>query len=984
MEFLFAVLDRLFDVPLVERIRIEGVESPSALALKDGGLVSLIRLSGSFSMQDPERFASDAEEIRIALSPFLSKPGHAIEFSYSRDPAVAAGMLEDSVEICRSRARLLGLDVGGILSERRRRLSGILAAETCLIAVHTSPPELRGRKKDGNEGAGSERSAEARHDALAAALCRTLRSRDMDARILDSVDALREIRASIHPPAAAQKGDWIPAGLKKGVASPILQEQFGLDCQLAAEDAEIIDRRIVRIGDSLFAGFDMTVGPEILKPFSGLVDAMAAVTEPFAWRCSFLLEPCGMESLRFKEQFAKLFAFTAPVRNGRIRDCADMLREIDGSEDTVVRLKISFATWAPVGQEALLRRHAAALGRTAEQWGNLSVDGVSGDPLATALSSAITLAPDSTAPPAAAPLSHALSLMPFGRQAAPWDSGPVLLRTDDGKVWPYRPGSSLQNSWVEIYAGSSGSGKSVAMNAINFAAALSAGSGEGGTAELPRMAIIDIGHSSKGLIDLIRDALPEDRTHEAAHMRMRMTPDHCVNPFDTPPGMRLPYASGRMFLVNFLSVLAGAGTDGSGSPLIGLLGAAVDQAYRQSSDREQPKRYVAGEEPEVDKALGRIGFEFAGFSTWWEAADALFGKGMLGAASMAQARAVPVLADMIDASHADQIVGLYGEARVSEGGEPLLAAFRRSVSEAIRDFPALAGVTRFNPGHARIIALDLDEAVSAEVGADGHRRSSLMFMLARQLLIRDWFLDAAEAEAAAEAEILPAAYLDYHRRLSVFGRRTPKLFAMDEFHRCGGLPGFRRQILQDAREGRKNNIRIALSSQSIGDFGDEVLDAATSIFIFDASSESSADRIAGQFGLSGQERRLIRAGLTGPGPSGAPLFAVIRHKGGVSRQKLNLTLGAAELWALATAPEDVALRECLYGKFSASDALLLLAARFPSGSAKPELERAAARSLRNGESRQMRGAGIGIIETVAAELEADYRGEVISRMGAMA
>ena len=979
MEFLFSVLDRLFEVPLTERIRIEGIENETTLALKDGTLVSVIALEGSQGMQGPDEFSADAEAIRIALSPFLARPGHAIEVSFSRDPGTAGRMVEASVDGSRRRAGELGLDLDGILTERHRRLGGLLVAETCLLAVRTSLPVRPAGRRNGprdHDGDGER----ARHETLTDALCRAIRARNMDARVLDAVGALREIRASVHPMTAPWKAGWTPNGPESGGAVRFPREPFGLDRQIAAEAVEILDQRLVRIGDAIISAFDVTVGPEILKPFNELVDAVTSTQGPFPWRCSFLMEPGGLDSLRLKEQYAKLFAFAAPFRNGRIRDAMARLRDIDGSQDTVIGLRMSFATWAGTGEEARLRRNAAVLGRAVEQWGNLSVDGVSGDPVATALSTAVSLAADSTAPAAAAPMSDALALLPLGRQACPWDRGPVLFRTDDGRVWPYLPGSSHQNSWVEIHAGSSGSGKSVAMNAINLASVLAAQAGEHGRAELPRMAIIDIGHSSKGLIDLLRDSLPAGRDHEVAHLKLKMTPSHAVNPFDTPTGMRAPFAAGRSFLVNFLSVLAGGGQDGPRCPMTGLIGAAVDQAYRQLSDRERPRRHVGGEEPEVDEALERIGFEFGEFTTWWEAADALFLHRRFRQAGRAQSRAVPVLSDLIDASHADQIEGLYRNAHMAEGGEPVLQAFRRAVSEAVRDLPVLAGHTRFDPGHARIIALDLDEVVAGQLGGESRRQASLMFMLARQLLIRDWLLDGGEAANAVGGGVLPKTYLDHHCRLAALGKRTPKLFAMDEFHRCGGLPGFRRQILQDVREGRKNNIRVALSSQVMEDFGDDILDAATSVFIFDAPSEGSAGRIARLFGLGDRERSILRTRLTGPGRDGAPLFAVIRHKGGTSRQKLNLTLGGAELWALSTTAEDVALRDRLYRLFGVSDALLLLAARFPGGSAKAEVERIAARSIRDGGADRGAELRSGAIELLANELAQEYGSDLRARI----
>ena len=986
MEFLFSVADRLFNVPLAERIRVEGIEDSETLAFKNGTLVSVIRLGGSRGMSGRRELCADVEAVRVSLSPFLSSPGHAIEFTFSRDPGPALQKLASLIGNVRTRAEELGMDADGILTERQRRLGSLLVEETSLVVVHTLPSEQLSREMVPTKASGNE--DQARHSTLTDALCRSFCARNISACVLDATDALRELRASIHPLAAPWRERWSPstcldpAGSGEGRAC-LVREWPGLDHQLATGEAEILDQQIVRIGDALISGLDVTVGPEILKPFNELVEALAAAPETFPWRCSFLVEPCGLRSVWLKEQYSKLFAFAAPIRNGRIRDAIAWLREIDGSEDAVIRLRMSFATWTSVGEESRLRRNAAALGRAVEQWGNLSVDGVSGDPLATALSTAVSFGPDSTAPPAAAPLSHALSLMPIGRPASPWASGPVLFRTDDGRMWPYLPGSSSQNSWVEIFSGSSGSGKSVAMNSMNLAVALAGYPVECGTTELPRMAIVDIGHSSKGLIDLLTDLLPRDRLHEVAHLKLKMTPDHAINPFDTPPGMRAPYAAGRSFMVNLLSVMAGASQEDSVGPMTGLMGAVVDQAYRQMSDEGQPKRLVADEEPGIDETLEQIGVELGEFGTWWEAADALFVHGRFKEAARAQARAVPVIADLIDASHADQIVGLYRDVRVTEGGEPVLQALRRVVSEAVRDVPVLAGATRFDPGYARIVALDLDEVVAAQVAGDSRRQASMMFMLARQILIRDWLLDADEVSRATEEGILPAVYRDYHFRLATSGRLTPKLFAMDEYHRSGGLPGFRRQVLQDAREGRKNNIRIALSSQAVDDFGDDILEAATSVFIFDAPSNRSVERLAGEFGLGGFERSILRDQLTGPGRNGAPLFAIIRHKAGTSRQKINLTLGAAELWALSTTPEDVALRECIYRKFGVSEALLLLASRFPGGSAKAEIEKAVARSRRTERSERVGRLRAGAIESLAEQLAGSFHEKLDSRAGTL-
>ena len=981
---------------LIDRIRVESVEDERTLALKDGSLASMIRIEGAMRHEDPSELADVADALRVSMAPYLSRPGHAVEFSFSRDPTNAQRKVEQAVDRSRRRAGELGLDLSDVLDGRRRRLSQQLTGECFLAVVYTRPTADAAASRGQKPSAASralDRPAEnpamhgvsARHESLTDALCRDLRARRRAAQVLNSTEALREIRASLYPFTAPWKQEWNPALPQHhngGVQAPSglcmmpsteLQMAAddvsnllppGLDLQLATEDGVILDSNTVRIGDVLFAGFDVTVAPEILTPFDSLVTAVTQSPAPLSWRCRFLIEPGGLQAVRLKEQFARLFAFAAPVRNPRIRDAIAALREIDGAGDTVVRLRMSFATWARAGQTGELRRNAAILKRAAEQWGNLSADGVTGDPLGLALSSAAGLGPTSTAPAAAAPLSAALAMLPLSRQASPWRDGPVTFRTGDGKRWSYQPGSSRQNSWVEIYSGTPGSGKSVAMHAVNLACALEPHAAETGEAKLPRIAILDIGYSSRGFIELVRDALPACRRQEAAHMKLRMTPDHAINPFDTLLGMRRPLASARSFMVNFLGMLCGAGERQGGCPVAGLAGAALDQAYENLSDKGSPNRYIEGDEPEVDRALAESGARLGEYASWWNASDALFAAGLGGVAARAQARAVPVLADLVAASQTDHIMSLYAQARTDTGGEPVMKAFHRRIAEAIRDLRIMAGPTRFNVGPARITALDLAEVAGAHGGAGSLRQTALMYMLARQFMIGNWLADESEIESAVKRGTCPPLYEKFLRRSARASIQTPKLLCIDEYHRTGGLAGFRRQILQDAREGRKNNVRIALASQLPGDFGHEILDVASTLLIFDAPSESSAQLYSERLGLSGAELRILRHRLTGPDENGAPFFAVMRHKQGTVRQLLYLTLGAPELWALTTTPEDTALRGQLQKSLSPSEARAALAARFPGGSAKSEIEKLSARLAEQG----CEAEASGILETLAQDI----------------
>ena len=169
------------------------------------------------------------------------------------------------------------------------------------------------------------------------------------------------------------------------------------------------------------------------------------------------------------------------------------------------------------------------------------------------------------------------------------------------------------------------------------------------------------------------------------------------------------------------------------------------------------------------------------------------------------------------------------------------------------------------------------------------------------------------------------------------------------------------QMIQDAREGRKFNIDIKIASQLIEDFPPSMIEVATTLIVCNAGSENSIDYMDGQFRLTEGEKRVMRYQLTGPSSRGAPIWAMFKLKDGSVRQKLNLTLGPAEIWAFSTTAEDVALRGRLYESIGPRLTRQVLARRFPGGSAKSEIENRISRMEEAGSdpSTEQRGDVVG-------------------------
>jgi len=709
----------------------------------------------------------------------------------------------------------------------------------------------------------------------------------------------------------------------------------------------------------------MTLAPEVLPGFNQLVADVTAKGHDIPWRASMRMESGGVQAQQQKMAYLSIFTFAAPTVNTRIREAIALNKEIHGREDTVVRFRMSFSTWAPAGEEATLRRNAQIVSGAVKRWGNSGVDGISGDPLATVLSTCPGITTGSTAPVASGPMSDVLAMLPLARQASPWDNGAVLFRTTSGKLWPYQPGSSRQTTWITLLVGTPGSGKSVAMNAMNMASAISPNAGGGDKAILPRIAIIDIGPSSAGLISLIQEALPADRRHEAVFQRLKMDANYAINVFDTQLGMRKPLSGERTFLINFMSLVCGDGENAPTSAMRGLISASIDRAYEDLMDHHNPRRYIVDDNPTVDRALDDLGFEANGEVIWWDVVDFLAHHGRIHEAELAQRHAVPTIHDLVSAAQAEQVASIYSEVVDQVTNQPIIASFQRVISEVVRDYPILSGMTRYSIGSSRVVSMDLMDVTARGTGPSARKQTALMYMLARQVMTRDFFIDQDEIKLMAARGDLPEQYLEAHVESAKQNLQVPKIICMDEFHRTGNLPAITDQVLQDAREGRKFNVDIKIASQLIEDFPKAIVEVASSLIVCNAGSENSISYMDEMFRLTSGEKSILRHNLRGPTSRGAPLWALFKTKAeGQVRQELLLTLGPAELWAFSTTAEDVALRSALYDAIGPKMTRRVLAARYPGGSAKADIETRITRREEQGERLDDDGRGNVIGELV--------------------
>jgi intracellular multiplication protein IcmB len=925
---------------------LETADSATDLVDHDGGLVSVLRIKGVNALVGSEEFNRMQLNLQTNLQTTMSRVGHNLQvyFSYNKDDV--AEEIREILRPARETSNRLQLNLLDLFEERANYLARYCAHEDVYLVLRTKPSTLtseqRKRSAKDKRALTKEKKLPSfynsqnviaafpdireAHDSFVRATYNDLNTLGIITQLLEVHEAVYAMRMSVDPDFTERSwrpllpGDKItikePRNLT-GEVSDILWPP--LSRQILPRDGEVIDLRTTRIGDRIYSSVFIDLFPKEVQQFNSLFTR--ALPTHIPWRISFLIEGGGLGSLRLRSAITSVLSWTS-AENRLFNDAVNLLRYLNlTTDDAVIKLRVAASTWAPVGDIRLLRSRNAQLAKAIEGWGSCNVSEVAGDAFAGVASSMLGVTNTSVAAPSVAPLSDVLYMLPLFRPSSPWARGAILFRSPDGKPWPYQPGSSEQATWIDLIFARPGSGKSVLSNAINLALCLSAG-----ISRLPRISVIDIGPSSSGLISLLKESLQPNERHLVAYHRLRMTQEFAINPFDTQLGCRLPTPQERGFLVNFLTLLATP--VGAAKPYDGITdmaGMIVDELYKRLVDDASPNLYTPNVEELIDGILEEIGFVRDTHTTWWEVTDALFGAGFVHEATLAQRHAMPVLADAASICRTPAIEDLYGKV-IAPTGEPLINAFSRMISSAVREYPIISQTTKFDIGDSRIVSLDLDE-VAKSGGDAANRQTSVMYMLARYVLGRNFFLTE---ESISD---MPESYRQYHEQRISEIREDPKRLVFDEFHRTSKVQAMRDQVVQDMREGRKWGVQIGLISQSLDDFDDVMIEFATSIFIMDAGPEQAIQKTAQVFGLSATAVTALRTRVHGPREGGATFLAQFATKEGMNTQLLTNTLGPMELWALSTTAIDVNIRNKLYRKLGPREARRLLGNLFPSGSA---------------------------------------------------
>lgn len=954
---------------------IEAPNSNVTFVSVDGALGTIVELKGvNRNLTTGAYQEKIADNLSMWFKPLFDKRGHAFQIYYSCDPTNSKQVIEKAMENSRRATARIGLDLDNLFNSRTKVLEKFIVDERIYLVLWTTPEvltkqELQSEKNGASKVEGKVfgvsndsldpfkgyKGLTSKHLGFVKTVVQSMRDVGINIDVLNINTMCREMRRSVDP--VYTDDSWnpilpgekiLPAVRRKMPEQKVfdgMTPKFGW--QLMPRNAVEINDKTVLIGDKLYASCYVDIMPNIepQTSFNELCNDLNSNRIP--WRVSFLVEGDGLSAFAYKKIFSQILTFTNRTNNVLITEAINLLNQIKLENITsIAQVRMTFATWTNAEYKynkedeksyldlEKITNQREVMVRTIKKWEGTEVVEATGDPLDCVLSSALGIKRGSIGTKMAAPLSELMRVMPFNRIVSPWDSGGVLFRTGDGKLIPYRPYSQLQDTFISLIWAPPGAGKSVLLNYLNTGLCL-----EESNVELPYVRTIDVGKSSYGFTQLIKNALPEDKQYLVISERLRNIKEKAINVFDTQLGCRTPLPAEENFLKNFFKLIM-SNEDGSVSKGIeGLVDSLIPEMYDYYSDKKNPKKYAVGFSPLVDKAILDINFKVEdGKTTYWQIVDALFKAGRLREAKIAQTYAVPVLSDASSIITQSTTLKEFYAIRKDAGDEGLIGEFKRKMKEVLERYPVLNNVTKIDFANAHIVTLDLDEMVKpGQV-----KTNSLVYMLARYVLGKDFFV--AEDEAAStpaknldmlNKDVPVNEYREFHRKNFIKIRESKKRLNLDEFHLTNGSQIIRDQIDADGRLGRKYNVEIILATQLLDDYSKQMLEMASAVYVMSNMNENQIKTAKAIFDLNETEEYLLQNTL---GKSGR--FFLGRFKMGGSKYKgvekwasfrMTATLSPEELWAYNTTTINASVRDDLYRRLGAKKTLDILGQLYPEG-----------------------------------------------------
>lgn len=925
----------------------------------NNSLLTLYRVIGSKRLIGGSEFDDQAAALSGALSGLLksgnSGKQHSLLFGFRSNPAGGADVLKkiltpavltakrfeadagflfnDKLEAmaphCVDEIAVFGVmtHVSGLSPDERKRWddyrakqfmamakSGVTLDPALTQTPHTPPPIMYSRhqaalntieEKMNNDGVGIKVMVDRMTCHQAASMMRSFLDAsnyqpDWRPQLLGDAPAVADVKRSTR---TLDLG--LPMRLGRQLITEKITETFG--------DAEVAKR-----GKMFYGTCTLDICPQEFLAM-GFRELSRAIGRMIPYQVHFDISPNGLEFNKVESMFAS-FMGAAGEHNKMIKAAFDQLKALKAGGEYVAAVRMVLTTWAKTESECV--DNVSFLKSKVEGWGQAVATNETGAPAHAFVSSVPGFSRTIPAKHLPGPLSVFSRMLPMFAPSSVWQTGQLVLFTQEGRPYPVMLGSTLQNYWGTLVFAPTGSGKSFLMNMLNAGVLFTPGA-----SKLPLVTIIDKGPSAKGVVELAKAILPPHLADQVVYWRP--TPNdinYCVNPFDTQPGCDRPLESDRDFIMALLGgICPSLGPEGGQ-----FIGRVIDVAYENFS-RLSPnaKRWQWNTDKDLSEKAVKLGIDLddGKFPRVWEVVDAFFDAGMIQESMEAQYHAMPLLGDLTRILQDRRVLDVYGTAP-APSGELLVKVFERALISASSEYRLFTSVTRHR-GSARFTVIDIDGMAASSTSEEGRRRFALMLLFARRLGARQFFLHPDDVKGIA-----PAKYLPYLLDRAQKTQEELKFLEYDEIHNAKGIDAVQNLLQKDAREGRKYNVVGILSSQDLDDFPPDLVKNCYNFFVLGAGSAQAGKELQKTFDMTDSEVKTVMTECTKPGV----LFGMFRTNRGLLSQLLFTKPGSREIWAYNTSAVDMALRNSLYERLGVRNTLGFLAKQFPNGSARLYIE----------------------------------------------
>ncbi|MES2977559.1 MAG: hypothetical protein V4731_03980 [Pseudomonadota bacterium] len=937
----------------------EGAE-PCVIAQTNGDLISVIDVRGARKFIGKHDYGLMTANIAKSLEKLFragSGSQHSFSIGFRSDPDHAEAAIARIMAPQMSTAQALDIRNVRMLIDRRAKLASVCTDESVYLVVRTNARDLQPHERKSQAQERQRLSTQSRnaagkagldfrlaqgvgvpmgallpkHQAAVGSLVDDL-SRDLKshgAQLLVKVLGCHEAVAAIrkHLDASMLASSWRPrlmgdrAAAAGSAANPVghdashlLPRRLSRQMLTGPVTDHFSGRELACHAGRWYASVVLEIVPESgSEPFDNLA---SRIGRNFPWRASFEVQPNGNNARQLERLLSSILGAVGDY-NQAIRKAFNHLRELSSEGVYVGTLRLVVTTWADTREKASV--NLSTLSSSIESWGAAGCTNQTGEPGRAMLASASGFCTVSPAPFLPVPIPDIANMLPIGRPASLWNRGQIVFTTNEGRPYPVEFGSSLQNYWATIGFAPTGSGKSFTLNVLNSGLLLAPGA-----KEVPPITLVDVGKSGALVMDWFRAVLPENLREQVLAITIRNTQDYCVNPFDTQHGFDAALPSD----IDFLTAVMGTISPGCGCEAEKFFERVARVAFEKFS-RSSPdsKLWQSAFDAKVANKLEVMGFAVTPGTRVWSVVDALFDAGHLEESQSAQRYAMPTMADIPKIAADSRVANVYGGAL--HNGERIIDIFTRNVVASLDSYVLLSSYTRFNIGAARAVAIDLQDVVGSMSSEEGRRRSGLMFLLARRIGARNYFLKWDEIE-----KLCPARYAHYQERRVAKLWETIKFLQYDEAHYFSNVEAVTHLVQSDLRTGRKFNLVTAMFSQLMEDFSPALIEN-TYIFFIMGLGDSSPAAVRERFALSDDEMSAISRYCIRPGT----MFARFKTRAGTLSQILHLPASAYEQWAFTTQGKDQTLRAALARRMGYARVLDVMADLFPNGSAEAYLRR---------------------------------------------